>query len=648
MTDNFHGSKSQIKNPIPYRSGLSNDQLIKLKQQTISLSPTAIIQEALQMSSNIREQKSNQRKSEDILEIAKKNAVNIYIEELRSKKECKMKEHFKQKIVDYNNQTDQIRDQIKKEKEEYISKYNSEKEDNINLRQQVTQLNNHLHKLEDKLKDSENSIFKLQDRFELFNKHMPLFDQFVREYPLLNPIEIMKEISSRKRESLEMISELNQTKSDLSTLKAERKIRENTTRKIIDELNEKLFHAEQDNKGKAEKYEKEIITLQEELNTFKAFKEENIFLHNMLFRLYNMLFEAFRLDKGININPQFLDIQESDFNPNLFDNNELSRYIVLMIINMKSSSSDKLLRETIAYSNMMLRVFMKEKVNLRYDPVNTFKDIKTLLETKEEKNRKLTQDIKILETKVTQLEFENKKLINQIKHRMNTPSSAIQRSSSVFNAISIPSNNVITNAKSLNSHIELHKSDSFPDDITLQKNHTRTAKKENKVFQKTSKEFPTHNDINSNLNKSNDEKSKKIEVKYQRTITPHSHKSYYAKPEFYNSKTNEEIMKKFKDLKQSKSKDKLLKTHGFQSLVAHLNGFQNLVDHTNRLFFYQAKMKGKAYRGRSMLKVKETSIRQRPLSASYNNYFIPKDDLMDNVVKRLNGMINTLDNSEHH
>ena len=139
-------------------------------------------------------------------------------------------------------------------------------------------------------------------------------------------------------------------------------------------------------------------------------------LHKMLFRLYNRLIEAFSLKKNIKIDNKFLNIKESDFHPNLFDDSEIGKYIDLMISSMNSSTTDSLLRETIAYSNMMVRLYMKDKINLRYEPVRTFKELKSLMERKEEEIFRLKEKIKDLEFKNNQLELNNKKLNSSIKH----------------------------------------------------------------------------------------------------------------------------------------------------------------------------------------------------------------------------------------
>ena len=125
--------------------------------------------------------------------------------------------------------------------------------------------------------------------------------------------------------------------------------------------------------------------------------EKNKLLHKMLYQIYNKLFDAFRLDKNIKINDEYLNIKEEDFMPNVFDDIELGKYIKLMISSSRPCTCDKLLRETIAYSNMIIKAYLKKKVYLskidqknkekllRFDPLNTFKELKSILEEKQDK-----------------------------------------------------------------------------------------------------------------------------------------------------------------------------------------------------------------------------------------------------------------------
>ena len=68
-------------------------------------------------------------------------------------------------------------------------------------------------------------------------------------------------------------------------------------------------------------------------------------------------------------------LKESDFNANLFYDNEINNYIKLMIKTMSPITYDIMFRETGGYLNMILRIYLPNKMNLRFPPVKAFKEI---------------------------------------------------------------------------------------------------------------------------------------------------------------------------------------------------------------------------------------------------------------------------------
>ena len=332
----------------------------------------------------------------------------------------------------------------------------------------------------------------------------------------------------------------------------------------------------------------------------------------MLFRIYNKLFEAFRLDKNISIDDKYLDVRIEDFKPDLFNNEEIGRYIEIMIADMKPVSSGKLLRETVACANMMVRMYLKDKVNLRYDPVNTFKDLKMLMESKEEKILKLSEQNKNLEIQVDQLFLEKKHLMSEIKHLQFQMSYARNRNVS----------------KSKPSKKGLTKSSSLP----------KTSSTRLKVNLKTQQEFYKRHTIDSKeyVNSSESE-SNTIEKK-----TSLRQKGLTKSQDFLDEKE----ANKFKDLKESKNRDKLIKSHGYQNLVSNLNGFRELVEHTNRLFLYKAKMTAKHKNHLKVDKFQPVTKKYRPLSSSKSAVF--QNRLKDDIVNKLNGLINIIEKSDNN
>jgi hypothetical protein len=324
----------------------------------------------------------------------------------------------------------------------------------------------------------------------------------------------------------------------------------------------------------------------------------------MLFRVYNRLIEAFSLKKNIKIDNKFLNIKESDFHPNLFDDTEIGKYIDLMISSMNSSTTDSLLRETIAYSNMMVRLYMKDKINLRYEPVRTFKELKSLMERKEEEIFRLKEKIKDLEFKNNQLELNNKKLNSSIKHiqlQMN------------FNL----RNKRMFNRKSQSSSTER---------ILNIKNNTNYLNEKNRI-------------LSAKNILSNEKKRKEFNLNIKKKNSNDDLKKINNKTYDFNNQglLSPEEREKFRNIYSSKNADKLIKVHGFQDLVTHLNEFRELVEHTNRLFLYQSKMNAKNNPINFFDKLNVKKKNNRPLTSSKSVVY--EDKIKDNIIKKIDVMI---------
>ena len=133
-------------------------------------------------------------------------------------------------------------------------------------------------------------------------------------------------------------------------------------------MNNKIHDLEEENALVQENFGNVVEELQKEIKNLQGLKEDNDKYRKMLYQLYNRLIDAFSLDKDINVKRKLLKLKKEDYKPNLLDDNEIFKYIQLMISSMNRSTSDQLLRETIAYSNMITSVYLKNKINLKYEP----------------------------------------------------------------------------------------------------------------------------------------------------------------------------------------------------------------------------------------------------------------------------------------
>ena len=597
-------SKKLLHSDINDYKSIQMDKIIKMKKELESIDPYRDIDTALKKAEQFVEKSKNKIKKDDLLEQIRINALSSFITDIKGKSENQIKKIFKQKVDEFSNGTQLIIDKSKKENKKYISQYESVLEEKKLLQSQLSELNSEYEKIKNQLKDNEELINKIQTRFSLFQENKILFDEFLKEFSNRNPIDIIKEIQIRQDGYINFLNEYNNAMKKIDDLNKEKNNEYKNNKRTIEELNEKIYQKELDEKQISESYEKIILSLKTKLNTFKGYKEENITLHKMLFRLYNRLIEAFSLKKNIKIDNKFLNIKESDFHPNLFDDTEIGKYIDLMISSMNSSTTDSLLRETIAYSNMMVRLYMKDKINLRYEPVRTFKELKSLMERKEEEIFRLKEKIKDLEFKNNQLELNNKKLNSSIKHiqlQMN------------FNL----RNKRMFNRKSQSSSTER---------ILNIKNNTNYLNEKNRI-------------LSAKNILSNEKKRKEFNLNIKKKNSNDDLKKINNKTYDFNNQglLSPEEREKFRNIYSSKNADKLIKVHGFQDLVTHLNEFRELVEHTNRLFLYQSKMNAKNNPINFFDKLNVKKKNNRPLTSSKSVVY--EDKIKDNIIKKIDVMI---------
>ena len=398
-----------------------------------------------------------------------------------------------------------------------------------------------------------------------------------------------------------------------------------------------------------------INELNLEKNTLQKLKEDNNKYRKMLFNLYTKLMEAFKLNKKINIDKKYLNIKEKDFYPDLLDDLQIWEYIKAMINNINPSINDQSLKETIAYSNMITRIYLKNKNSLRYDPLNTFKELKSIMEEKEQKISKISDNVKDFEIKLNTMELENKKLNNLFIHfnqernknmanksiLLHTPNS--KRTTSAFN---LRSNNLSSNNEIRNKSISIKDFNTLKNrkrSISALHNNYKIIKRNNINKKSDGDGEQMETDIINNNNKKFLRNTKSSKIKKKFSIS-------YSKNNFLN---NEE-MKEFKKIKESKNKDKILKIHSQQPLVKCINEFNQLLNHTNRLFVYKSKIapkdKNKNY---PILSKKFTKKRHILKSKSTEEFKIGKKkeikekDLSLVIMQKLTGLIRDLESQKY-
>ena len=359
---------------------------------------------------------NNLLKRDELLEKTKENSIINFLNNLQSKNIAQIKNSFLSKVKE-NSANAQVQiENSKNQTKEYISKYNNIFEENKKISKNILKMNNKYRELGFELKKSQNIISQMQINDENLKNYKLLFDEFLLKYPGIDPITQMKDIQKNKINFFNKFREYNdlQRKFELDKKEYQQKLKQG--KRVLSNLEDKLNRLDEANKLKKKENKSIINEFILEKNALQKLKEDNNKYRKMLFNLYTKLMEAFKLNKKININKKYLKIKENEFYPDLLDDMEIWEYIKAMINNINPSINDQSLKETIAYSNMITRIYLKNKNSLRYDPLNTFKELKSIMEEKEQKICKLSDNVKDFEIKLNTMELENKKLNNLFIH----------------------------------------------------------------------------------------------------------------------------------------------------------------------------------------------------------------------------------------
>ena len=597
---------------------------------------------------------------DELLEKTKENSIIKFLKDLQNKSIEQIKNSFMAKIKE-NSAVAQVQIQKSKNKtKEYMAKSDVISEENKKLNQKILDMNNKYRKLDFQLKKSQSTISQMQINDENLKKYKLLYDEFLFQYPNKDPIKHMEEIQRNKFNFINKFYEYNDLKKKLEFDKKDYKQRLQQGKKTLIKLNEKLTRIEESNKLKRNENEIIINGLKNEKNTLQKLKEDNNKYRKMLFNLYSRLLNALKLNKKIKIDKKYLQITENDFNPNLLDDREIYEYIKAMTSSANSSIKDQALKETIAYSNMIIRIYLKNKTSLRYDPLNTFKELKSIMEEKEQKIIKLSDKVKDFEIKLNTLELENKKLNNllihfnqernknltnkAIFHRYHTPNqkrsvSAIRNRNTILK--NIPSQKMNFGIKRPMSGV--HQSP---------KVHFYGTKVKDKGKDKDKDKNNTDND-NSVIEEELD-----TEIINDKKVNLKSSNNFYlsknSNSSFNNDFLNSVEMKEFRKIKESKNRDKILKIHNQQRLVKCINEFNQLINHTNRLFVYKAKIAPKDKRNNlpNLSMNKMMGIKNMKKSKSVEEIdndkskIIKDEDLSIQIVQKLTDLIQQLTNQK--
>ena len=673
-------SEEQYKNEfIKKKKNFSLKAIELLKDHISKIDPNKIIIDALS-SANSQPIDINLKKNE-LLEQTKKNAINSFFSNINNNEKNLelIKNAYLKELKDFTNSTHLLAERAKKETKEYISKYEIINKENKMINQKLADIKNQYKDLSIQQKNSLNQITHMKKRDGILTVNKPIFNDFLKQFKNQAPRKIIEDIEKQKDGFKTITKEYNNT---INKIIFESKLFQIQNKKLNNQIsnkNNQIHNLEEENVIIQKDFENTVNDLQREIRNLQGLKEDNDKYRKMLYQIYNRLIGAYRLDKNIRKNKKFLQLKKEDYKPNLLDDNEICKYIKLMISSMNPSTSDQLLRETIAYSNMITRVYLKNKINLKYDPLSTFKELKDIMEKNEEKMIELTNNAKEYEAKINSMSIENKKLNSMINYFHQEKNKLIENKQNIN---STNNNRRLSSGKVINikkkATIQNKKTNSSSSSYISSKNKDYDDTINEPIKNRLKSANPS---INSRLAQKRKNIIKPIDMTKNKTISKINNKSSIVninpiydednKYRFYSidskklknplyqslqSMNTSQLMSKYYKVNDGTPgnaiKMRNLKQYDLQSMVTFINEFEQLINHTNRLFLYQAKMAPKFFRDKNFKNAKNNRriydvnslIKSKKKSQSTGNLL--QDFVKTKIIGRINGIINNLEYKE--
>ena len=512
--------------------------------------------------------------------------INQFIEESLKRNDMNAKNFIPTHTKNFKEKVGLI---IKKAEEEYKSykqKLESIQLKNNELKRNINIVESHKNILFNQLQDAEESISKINKKYNIFNELKPYYNDLITEFNIdpttYKPKKklLSDDIRQRRKEAGKFSEEINKAREKIREIIEKKKVEDLNNRKTNEKISSDLKEVEIKNRNIEEEYNKKFSKLKEEISFSYEFKEENFLLRNTLVSIFNLFYDKLYLERDLNKNPKGIDLAKEDYTPKTYDTNEIIKYIYLMLKNSTEDSTGLLLREIVSYCNMMLRDTQKGPDKVYYEPISTVKQIEKL---------------------ITKIEIQNKDL----KDKINTYTKINEENQNVINNLLKEINRVEKMSEILHNRMRDHYKQNQNEKLIKKENYNTFDGKDIKKEQKreTNKIYDFQNIINKN--KILEKKFMKIKAK----------------------------LDKQKDVIEDKNKN--IKTDYSQ-------GIGELVAHTNRLFFYRTNLYIKPKEVNLYMKaykrMKKKLKNLKKVEPNKNNYIS-----LENVVfNTVNGHINNL------
>lgn len=656
--------------------------VINLVSKLNKLNADKLISEAIDLGNNNYNNNITKEKYIDFLWEIENNAISNYLGYLSQKNIKELKELFIKEIENFKIKANLEINKKDRELNEYKSKYELISEENNLLNKKLLDFNNRFLCLQKLFKDKEEEIIQIKEKLQFYKENEKLITLFSDNFYDKDPIDIIKSYKEKHEGEINLIHEKEDLKSTIKNLEKKMKEENDENKKNISILKDKIDGLKLENNELLENHTDKIGEIIFLNKSNKKLQEKNHLLHKMLYQLYNKLFEAFRLNKNININDKYLNITEEDFLPNVYDDEELCRYIKIMISTSIPSLSDKLLRETVANANMIFRMFLRNNINLnlRFDPLITFRELKLFMENREDKIKNLENLVKKYQEMLSSSENSEKKFENMVRameqEKIIKRESYIESGKSFFikknSLLNNYSNNIITNVNNeitnmTNTNIISEGNKSIKDKInflTLSKEYLPTQ-----GFELTSTKNNTNENKNNNATNMDNifkirpkssspriTKYKIIEYNKKRIMSTNNaknktkNKKYYKEAKYQllhclsvvnknENSFNDTYYKKLRKITIGK-RGNILKENGSQKFVNYYKNVKQLVNHTNKLFLYRSRLSPYKYYNSFSLKLKSPKNKIRVISKEKEYY---EKKIKNEIIHKIDKLINEMD-----
>ena len=590
---NILSNKNRIDNAITkimnrnLLSQISNlEKRINLENElrTSKIRPKELILDALKIGEKIKskEYQNKKNKKVDIILDAKTVARTTYIDISRKKSKLKLNDEFKDIIKEVNKKALVNLDRNLEEILKIQNSYDRMIHENEMLELKLSNINNDIQILHKRLSAKKIDIDKLQIKFEPFRKEIPLFQELIHQFPNEEPENIIHNLFSNKKKSLEQLGKLNSLEREYFEMyrNREKELKKEIHEKEI--INQKINEEKLLFQRRKKSLEEELEIYKNELNIIKTNFSQKAKFTQMLIDLYKNIKKIIpeqkynQFIKKIGFDPLK---REDKFDPTIFNN---IYYILLVKETFANKVSDCydgiLLRITIVFANYLARKYLShnKNKNYRYDPVSSFRDIKSLIDNKNFENYRLKGVIEDLKKKKSDLKMKKRDIENLLKKskmkyydllRKLELAKKIQITSFKTQYDNSKTLDVTNERKDIIQRKERIKS-SFPKSIKIENNNKDNIIKTLELShqKKANRFFITHIDKSS--------KNKKKNIKRIFSATNYNFNQIHNIKNIKKiniidkdkeSKAFQDLRNQFRDLEISKNRDKLFKTNGINS-----------------------------------------------------------------------------------